>query len=783
MWPDNRLLAICTVVLLVSAVSGMGQRAGIITGVVRGPDGIPTHHATVMVVQTGKTTETDHEGRYRIEGLPAGTYDVFAYVASYTSQASMVQLEQGSTMTLDFVLELTPIYQSVTVTASGRHETTFEAVQSVTSLEAFDISEAMAPSIGDVLDGKPGVAKRSSGPGSSRPIIRGFDGDRVLIMRDGMRVGSLGSQSSDHGEPIDPISLERLEVVKGPATLLYGSNAIGGVVNAITRHHEMHKHRHEGFRGQITGALGSNNGLVGGGGVAEYGTGRWMLWGGGGAQRAGDYSSAEGSVENSKARVANLSAGLGWFDTRGYFSLGYNFSDGRYGIPSAEERHSHDDHDHSGQEEAGSESVNEHEEIEAVDVLWDHHNLRLTGGFQELDFFISSIRLSLNYSVWQHDEVEELAAGTEVIATTFDNEELVYRADFDQAERGALSGVFGVWGLSRDYEVAGEEALSPPVDKNAFALFALEEMGFELVKLQLGGRLEYTHYKPLGLAVTGTPALEAMTGEVFGRLSAGPEGETTLTERDFTGLSLGAGARFRLSENDALVANFTSSFRAPALEELYNYGPHMGNLAFEIGDPDLTGERSNGVELSLRHAGERVRAEANLFYYGINDFIFGAPTGEVENGLIVLKYAQEDARFVGLEAGIDAGLQEWVWLNLGFDLVDAGLRSTGTPLPRIPPLRGTVGLDFRTNGFSVRPEVVAGAEQDQVFPTETPTAGYAVFNLKTTYTLPQQHYVHNFNFEIFNIGDELYRNSASIIKDVAPEMGRGVRFGYVLKFF
>ena len=178
MWSKSRILVIGPLVLLAFFALGQGQSTGTITGVVRGPDGALVHHATVMVVQTGETVESDHEGRYRIENLRPGTYDIFSYVATYTSQASLVQLEPDATVTVDFVLVLTPIRQSVTVTASGKHETTFEAVQSVTSLETFDIAEAMAPSIGEVLEGQPGVAKRSSGPGSARPIIRGFDGDR-----------------------------------------------------------------------------------------------------------------------------------------------------------------------------------------------------------------------------------------------------------------------------------------------------------------------------------------------------------------------------------------------------------------------------------------------------------------------------------------------------------------------------------------------------------------------------------------------------------------------------
>jgi iron complex outermembrane receptor protein len=407
-------------IILLSSLA-YSQDTGGIEGVVMSQDGHPVHHARILLVQSGATTESDHDGKYRFEGVRPDTYDVFAEAATFTSQIALVKVTAGNVSRADLVLLLSPVRQSVTVTATGRHETTFEAVQSVNSLETFDIAEKMAPSIGEVLDGELGVAKRSFGSGNSRPVVRGFDGDRVLILSDGMRVGSLGSQSGDHGEPIDPGSLERLEVVKGPATLLYGSNAIGGVVNTISRHHEMHKHRHDGVRGQITSAVGSNNGLASANATVEYGSGSWMYWGGGGGQRTGDYSSPEGPIENSKSRIGNGNFGLGWFGDKAYLSGGYNFRDGRYGIPFANELHGHD------------EEPDEEQEVDAVDVKWRHHNMRVNGGARGLDSFIKNIRVGLNYTKWHHDELERLPGDVEVIGTAFDNKQFTYRADLDHA--------------------------------------------------------------------------------------------------------------------------------------------------------------------------------------------------------------------------------------------------------------------------------------------------------------------------------------------------------------
>ena len=247
--------------------------------------------------------------------------------------------------------------------------------------------------------------------------------------------------------------------------------------------------------------------------------------------------------------------------------------------------------------------------------------------------------------------------------------------------------------------------------------------------------------------------------------------------------SAGIGARFDIGTHGAFVANFTSSQRAPALEELYNFGPHVGNLAFEVGNPYLEPERSNGLDFSFRHHHERLHINASFFYYDINNFIFLQSSGEVVDGLLEGDYEQGDSRFVGAEFRFDSSLHEKLWLNLGLDLVNAELTQLNQPLPRIPPIKGRIGLDFRHRGFSFHPQLVMASRQDSVAPTETPTAGYAVLDLKASYTIPAQHFLHQFAVNVYNVGDRFYQNHLSFIKELAPEMGRGIRFSYTVRFF
>jgi iron complex outermembrane receptor protein len=332
-----------------------------------------------------------------------------------------------------------------------------------------------------------------------------------------------------------------------------------------------------------------------------------------------------------------------------------------------------------------------------------------------------------------------------------------------------LGGRFGFWGVRRAYEVVGEEALSPPVDQTGFAVFGLEELELERVKFQFGGRLETNQYTP------ASPERGA------GHADEGPIADAV--DRSFTGASAAAGMHLDLWKGGAFVTNYSHNYRAPSLEELYNFGPHVGNLAFEIGNPALRAETGNGIDLSLRHQAQRARGELNLFYYDFRNFVFPFLTGEVEDGLRVIEFTQRNARFAGSEAVLGLSPRQGLWFNLGMDFVDAQDTDTNTPLPRIPPLRGKAGFEWTWHDFRVEPELIVAASQHQTFTGETRTPGYAVVDLKASYTLASQHIGHQLSVNVFNAGDRLYRNHASFIKDFAPEIGRGVKFTYMLRFF
>lgn len=760
-----------SILLLTSMVPAAAAQTGTLRGTVTvAATGDPVHKATVRIVPLGLTAETDENGEYVIANIPPGTYEVSAHMIALTDERQTVTITAGGTTTADFSLRLSPVREQITVTASGREQSGFETFQAVSSLDTLELTARPQPSLGEVLDGQPGVAKRSFGPGSSRPVLRGFDGDRVLILKDGIRTGSLSSQSADHGESFDLLNLERIEVVKGPATLLYGSNAIGGVVNAISRHHEIHTHPHPGLTGSITGLGGSNNAYGGGGLSFEYGLKDWMFWGASSGQRTGDYNTPIGKVPNSKTRTANGTFGAGYYRERGFFAVSQSIEDARYGVPfAAEFERGEEVAPPRGFSPSFASSFIGGPPEKTVDVDVRRYNTRFSTGYQTAKGFLESFRIMLDYVNYRHQEIEgDLTLGTQQVGTTFDNEQFVYRVTFEQRRAGPLSGQFGFWGLVRDYRTTGAEALAPPVDQNTFALFTLQEVAVnDRLRLQFGGRFEHNGYTPQG----------------------------PFPERSFNGFSGATGIHLPLWAGGAFVANYTHSFRAPALEELYNFGPHVGSLTFEIGNPALGSEKSDGLDLSLRHQNGRVRAEANFFVYGIRDFVFLAPTGNITDGLIEAEYLQSNSRFLGGEVKLDVELFKDVWFLSGMDVVDAKLtrsvssRTTGfvtptnTPLPRIPPLRGRLGVEARYRGFSLRPEVVLAAAQDKIFVTETPTPGYTVVNLEASYILARQHVLHQFSLIVFNLNDELYRNHLSFIKDLAPEIGRGVRFSYTVRFF
>ncbi len=707
----------------------------------------PVHGATVIIIGARRTITTNEAGTFEIPNVPVGTYEVIAQREHFSAARKSVTVTAGQTATVEFTLSIETVHENVTVTASASGTaTTFESFNAITSLDSVELAKNIGTSLADALATAPGVSKRSFGPGSGRPIIRGFDGDRVLVMQDGIRTGDLSSQSGDHGISIDAASLDRLEVVKGPATLLFGSNAIGGVVNAVSPQDAFRVSPFVGSLGGLTFDASSADEGVGANGSIQFGRNGWTIWAGGGSRRSGDYDTPEATIENSASRLQSGRAGFGYVGNRAFFSAGFTIEDGRFGIPFAGLFHHHEDGDDEVDDDHGAQ----------VDISSLRRDLRMDVGVRNLtNSFLDTAKLTFAYTNYGHDEIE-IEDGVEETGTEFRNNTTTARAELEQKRRGRLTGRLGAEWFRRDFEARGAEALAPPTVQDTFAGFVYEEMDFTKFRLQFGARAEHISYD-----------VEA----------------PLVRDRSFTAVSGSAGIHTTIGSAGAFVVNLSGASRAPALEELYNFGPHVGNLAFEIGNPDLDVERTLGVDVSLRSRHAKAQGELNVFAYIISNFVFLDVHDEEIDGLREATFVQADARFMGAEASGSLDLHPRLHLHGGASYVRAKLTDANTFLPRIPAFSARVELDVPVGNFKVGPEFVFTAAQNNTFGIETSTPGSTVINLGASYLLARGHATHVVSLKAYNLTNETYRLHTSFIKDLAAEIGRGVRLTYAVKFF
>ena len=805
--PASRIgLAALATAMLAATASVQAQETGTVRGTVTlAENGGPVDGALILIIGTGAFTFTD-DGAFEFTNVPAGTYDVIAQREQLTAGFQTVTLVAGETATVDFELNLSLLREEVTVTASAAvgAEATLGTFNAVSTVDSFEIAREAPSTIAEAIEDEPGIASRSFGPGASRPVIRGFGGDRVLIIEDGLPTGDLSATSDHHGMTVDPNSAERIEIVRGPATLLYGSSVVGGLINIITPHaayrnlltppESYGESLVDGTRAQLGADTGSANRQAGSYANLQHAQGNMLYWASGAKRRTGDYDTPEGPVFNTAAELANARTGLGYFGDRAFASLSLTFEDSRFGLPFEEMFHSH------GQDDGGHGHSHGHDEDEAAGGE-DHAALDLTSrrrvgrfdlGLRNLDNdFLQGVRTGFHVIDVTEDHVDT-TGGTESIDSRVGNRNFIKRTLFYQRQLGRFTGRFGTELKFRDFDETGAEALAPRTDQSTLSAFGYEEVSFGRFRLQVAGRAERNDYKTAGrVALPGRDEDEPHDADDdhghdhdHDRDEAGEEhhrGPPDPRDRQFMGMSGSVGLHADLGAATSFVTNLMRSHRVPALQELYNFGPHLGN--FEVGDPDLDPETTLGLDLGLRHQSGRVGTDLNFYVYDIENFIFGNHTTEVMNNLRVLDIIQGDSRFVGFDARGSVRLGGQTWASLGIGYVNATLTSTGEAVPRIPPLRATLGVDIPYGAFTVSPELLLAARQDRVFRDETTTPGYAVLNLDASYIWPRQHMAHMLSFTGYNLTNALFRNHMSFIKDLAPEMGRGFKVGYSLRFF
>jgi iron complex outermembrane receptor protein len=726
-------LALLLLVLGAAPAQTSAQPTGVITGTVTNTQtNEPVANATVSIESTTfrQQVRTDSAGKYRVPDVPPGTYHVVVRLNQFLP--SRMELDvKGGEQNAD--AQLTPelhFSEHTTVTPEGRSQ--FESFQATNVLGGQELTKELQTTLGATLETQPGIALRSFGPGPARPVIRGLDGDRVLIVQDGLRMGDLSSQSGDHGVNVNPSSATSIEVVRGPATLLYGANAIGGLVNVVSN--EIPRTPVMRPTGSFTFDASSGAPGAGGAGDVIVGTGTLAFRAAASGRRSNDFKSPDGSIPNSFNRAATAAFGGSYTSERGYVGASYGYDKTHYGIPFVEE---------------GETNLDPRRQ-----------NVTVRGEARSMSGFLDGFRGSFGVRRYTHDERDG-----DIVATSFINNTTEFELLGHHRRVGRMKGAIGGSLLTRNFSTEGEEVLSPEIDQRGGAVYLYEEIAAsQHVQVQFGGRYERASFEP----VTAEPA------------------------RDFNNVSASVGLLLLPTDQMTVSFSLARASRNPALEELYFHGPHPGNNAVENGNPDLDAEHSLGFDASVRWRGTAASGEVTFFVNTINDFIFREFTGDIddESGLAVTEFAQADGRLYGFESHVDVKISPLLSVEGGVDYVRGELTTLDTPMPRVPPLRGRAGMRFQRNAFQAGVDGVFTAKQDRVYALtfggvsvgETPTPGYNLMKLYASYSFGGTRTLNTITVRLDNATNQLYFNHLNFLKDLAPEIGRNFALVYSVKF-
>jgi iron complex outermembrane receptor protein len=698
----------------------------------------PLAGATVLLEeQPALVVESNADGSFRIDNVPVGNYHLLATAPGYL--AIRIELLVGTATPPQEILLNEELHYTEVVSVSGTPRDQFIAVQPTSVLAGQDLTIQLAGSLGTALQNQPGLSERSFGPATSRPVIRGLDGDRVVVLEDGVRTGDLSSQSGDHGVSVNPAAATRLEIVRGPAALMYGASAIGGLINVI--HEQIPLRPQAGTSGNALVDFATAAGDGGGAADINVGNGRWAFRAGGAGRVSGDVATPLGDVANTQSRSGMGHVGVSATRPSGYVGASYAYSDMKYGVPFIEDG--------------------------LVELTPRRHSLTLRGERRDLSGFVAGIRGGAAYRRYRHEEL--VAADPE---TRFKNDSLEFDVLAHHRPYGRLEGTFGAWGLTRAFESIGAEALSPPVDQRGAALFLFEELTWSHVSLLFGARYDRNDY------------------------SVESDG---LPDRAFDNMSTSVGLLVRPTEETTIALSLARAGRSPALEELYYFGPHPGNFAFEIGNPDLRSEKAIGLDVSLRWRLPRSSGEFTYFRNDIRDFVFRRPVSEEEfdarfgepeedegehahGEFPIVEYVGADSVLQGIEAHADVNLTSTVVVELAMDYTRGSLKDTHQPLPRMPPFRFIGGLRYQFSGLQIGGAVTAVPAQRRLYEGETLTEGYELLKLYGAYSFLTGGVVNTVTVRLDNATNTLYRNHLSLIKEAVPEMGRNLKLLYGVKF-
>jgi iron complex outermembrane receptor protein len=588
-------------------------------------------------------------------------------------------------------------------------------------------------------------------------VIRGLTGNRVVILEDGARSGDMSATSGDHAVAVDPITVKQLEVVRGPMSLLYGSSALGGVVNAVRE--EVPTSRNEHVSGAIStqGSTVDNGMSVGG--YAVQSLGHLAFRAEGAARRAGDMRSPKGVLAGSGVDTYSGAVSGSFVGGRSYAGLSYRVFTDSYGVPGG--------------------FVGGHDEGVHIDLT--RHVGRFEADLHDLGPF-ASVKTIATYTDYHHQELEHGGS----LGTRFDQQIANANVIARHAPRGAFSeGAVGASWQYRDIQTGGS-VRTPSTYDISLAGFAVEEVRRGDLRLQGGLRYDWGRYVPYeknAVVIVNGVAIPART-------------------RTFGAISGSLGALYDVTPGAQVGGSVSRAYRTPDFNELYSNGPHLAAFSYDVGNPDLQQETGVGLDAFARFHGEKARGEVAVFRNQMDGFVFPRPTGDIglQGNRPKFQYTGRNALLTGAEGQVEMSVSRHVALDATLSYVRGTFRGFVDSLPPdsahaifetrpgsayipfMPPLTGNAGARYETPRWIATTTVRFAAPQEKLGDFETATAGYALLDGSLGIRLFDGRRSHAVTLRIENALDTEYRNHLARTKEISPEAGRNVALVYRLTF-
>ncbi|MDQ2931729.1 MAG: TonB-dependent receptor [Gemmatimonadota bacterium] len=749
---------------MLAALLSIGTlRAQTVRGTVTAPAGAVVG-ASVRLLELERSVRTGADGRFSFGDVPRGTYRIFTSARGFASSTDTIRVAGETSVVSVTLRESADRLEEIVVSASPVAGLSTEQYQSTASKTRSDLHGSPGTTFAEKISDLPGVSVRSLGSAPSRPILRGLGDNEVLVLEDGLRMGDLATYDPAHATPVDAMEISQIDVVRGPATILYGPSTIGGIVNVITDIVPDISDR------RVSGSL-SGEGNTGSNQVAGYLSNVF-------SSDHQAFKLSVGGVHGEDIRIPhrtyadpgtgeeydldrmpqsfsrNWVAGVGYTYQApfGTIGIGGKHFETNYGITGAPPNADFIDFPPTTSR-----------------ITQGRNTLELRSLFTVGGGIFDQLRVTAAYNDYNQSEfptAQDSSGVSDPQANHFEKKSVNAVVQLQQRAWGRLRGTLGLWSNFEHLDISGDQPLGPNSLTSGLAAYAYEEfIATSSTRVQAGLRFDYNKIQ--------THPYAQSTDSVF---------QTLDESRNSNAVTASLGAVQRLDPHLTASFSVARSFRAPTVQELFANGLDAASGTYSVGDASLRPETGFGVDASLRGSYDKVTFDVSPFVNYIHSYIYGFLRGDTVQDFPVRQFAPTNARLFGFEAGVTVAPVPELALRASTDYVNAQDTRLDQPLPFIPPLRGLLRATYQRRRWMGLLEERMAARQSRLGDGDTPTAGYGITNLGVGFRFASGGVVHDLTLHLDNVFNQLYRDNLSVVKDFIPQPGRALRVGYEMAY-